>query len=71
MTLFVTGHVSLATMGNGGFFSVVEDTASRRVVASSAEPYKEQAVRRILKAKAGRGILAPDDPDKFVDWLER
>ena len=71
MTFFVTGHVGLTTLHNGGFFSLLQDTASRRVIASSAEPYNEQAVRRILRAKAGPVIRAPDDPDEFVDWLER
>jgi len=70
MMQFVTGQIALATLSDGGHYSIVETTASR-VFASSADPYNDRAVSRILKAKNGSFERAPDDPDEFVSWLER
>jgi len=71
MTFFTTAHGSVAVWDNAAACSVREDTVTGYVIATSASPYKVEAVRRILKAKNGPAQRGPDDAAEFVEWLEK
>jgi hypothetical protein len=68
---FLTTAQSFAALDSGGYMSISEDTGSGVIVASSAQPYDSAAVRRILRAKSGPVVRAPDKPNEFLAWLER
>jgi len=67
--LFTTGFTMVGT--NAGVNYLSEDTGSGVIVASTAEPYSDETIRRLLRAKAGPVVRAPDDPDEFLVWLEK
>lgn len=67
--LFTTGFSVMGT--NAGVNYLSEDTGSGVIVASTAEPYSEKTIQRLLRAKAGPVVRAPDDPDEFLAWLEK
>lgn len=70
MTFFTTAQ-PMATLATNGYLPISEDTGTGVIVASSAEPYSEAAVRRLLRLKAGPVVRAPDDPSDFLAWLEK
>jgi hypothetical protein len=71
MTNFLTSRAATTTIDAVGFIPLTATTADEVVFATSAEdPYRNRAVKRILKANAGPFTRAPDDSDELLEWLE-
>ena len=71
MTFTFTTAQPFTALSTGGYIDLSRDTGKDVIVGTTAQPYSDAAVQRLLRLKDGPVVRAPDDTDEFLAWLEK